>query len=91
MQELKTDFFIQKPNKKQKKKRHTSNIILVILGLFILIFTGLCMWLFYKFQSIPDTLITAVFGAVFGEAGVMGLIKIFKTKYLESEENENGI
>ena len=69
------------------KKRKTSNLILIFLGIFVIIFTIICLWLFYEFQSVPDTLITAVFGAVFGEAGVMGLIKMFKTKYLEREDD----
>lgn len=62
-------------------KIKTSTVVLIILAIFILIFTGVCIWLFYLYQAVPDVLIQSVYGAAFGEAGVLGWIKITKTKF----------
>lgn len=72
-------------------KRKTSNIVLIILAIFIVTFTVVCLWLFYLYQSIPDTLITCVFGLCGSECGVLGWIKVMKTKYKnnESEVDDN--
>lgn len=80
----------KKPNGREVKPK-TSNVILIVLGVFILVFTITMIVLFDRHESIPDTLVTAVFGAVFGEAGVMGLIKMVKTKYSEREDSNDDI
>jgi len=69
--------------------KKTSNIVLIILAIFIVIFTIVCLWLFYLYQSVPDTLVTCVFGLCGSECGVLGWIKVMKTKYKESEVNDD--
>lgn len=58
----------------------TTNIILIILAVFITLFTAICLWLFYEFQTIPDTLVTCFYASIVGELFVAGLIKIMKVK-----------
>lgn len=67
----------------------TSKVVLIILAIFIVAFTVTCMWLFYLYQSIPDTLVTCVYGLCGSECGVLGWIKVMKTKYKESEVDDN--
>lgn len=67
----------------------TSKVVLIILAIFIVTFTIACMWLFYLYQSIPDTLVTCVYGLCGSECGVLGWIKVMKTKYKESEVDDN--
>lgn len=68
--------------------KKTSNIVLIILAIFITIFTGLCLWLFYMYQSIPDTLVTCFYGTIVGELFVCGMIKVMKVK---KGENKNDL
>lgn len=70
-------------------KTKTSTIVLIILAIFIVTFTIACMWLFYLYQTIPDTLVTCVFSLCGSECGVLGWIKVMKTKYKESEVEED--
>lgn len=58
----------------------TTNIILIILAIFITLFTAICLWFFYEFQTIPDTLVTCFYASIVGELFVTGLIKIMKVK-----------
>ncbi len=62
------------------KKLGTMDKILILIGSFLLVFTGVMIWLFWKYQTIPDTLVTCVFGATAGECGIMGWIKTCKVK-----------
>lgn len=59
--------------------------VLIILGIFILIFTGVMIYLFITYQTIPDVLCTCVFGACVGECGGMSWIKSTKERYKERE------
>ena len=51
-----------------------TSIVLIVLGIVDIIFVGVMIWLFYLYQSVPDSLIVAVFGATFGECGFCTLI-----------------
>lgn len=48
--------------------------ILLILGVFMLLFTAAVLWLFYKTSSEPSTLIAVVGGAVIAE--IIALCKL---------------
>lgn len=84
-----------------KKKTGTMDKVLVVIGVFLLVFVAVMLWMFYVTGSIPDTLCTCVFGICGGECGVMGWIKTTKDRHqerkyeLEDREHEekmqNGI
>lgn len=74
------------------EKIKTSNIILIFLAAFLLVFTIVMIILFIKFQSVPDTLITSVFGFFgCGEAGCLAMIKAMKIIKGENKDDESGI
>ena len=56
------------------------NVILIIVGISLLVFTVTMIHLFETYGSVPDTLITCVFGALAGECGIMGWIKTSKER-----------
>ena len=56
------------------------DLILVIMGVTLLLFTLKMIQLFEMYQTVPDTLITMVFGFCGGECGVMGWIKTTKER-----------
>lgn len=68
----------------------TSNKILVVLGLGLLLFTILMIVIFIIKDSVPDTLITCVFAACTGEFSVLGWIKTTKEKHRNNDEQEGG-
>ena len=68
-----------------KKKMGTMNIVLIILAIFILIFVGVMLWMYYRTGGIPDTLCTCVFAICGGECGVMGWIKTNKERYRDRQ------
>ena len=59
------------------------NIILLISALLLAWFTVTMIQLFREYGMIPDTLVSCVFMALAGEAGIMGWIKTNKEKYRE--------
>ena len=59
----------------------TMNLILIIMGVLLFLFTQKMIELFEIYQSTPDTLITCVFALCGGECGVMGWIKNSKERY----------
>lgn len=63
-----------------KKKTGTMDKVLVVIGIFLLLFVVVMLWMFYITGSIPDTLCTCVFAACGGECGVMGWIKTTKDR-----------
>lgn len=69
-----------------KRSRKTSNIVLAICAVIAVIFTIAMIILFYLFQSVPDSLIVAVFGAIFGETSALALIKTTKVKHGGEDE-----
>ena len=63
---------------KRKKKvnvEHTMDVILIVLGIALAVFTIAMIIVFCVYQTVPDTLIGCVFGAITGECGFMALIK----------------
>lgn len=72
--------------RRAKPKMKTSDMALVIVLTLAIIFTTVMVWLFVKYQSIPDTLVTCVFAALFGELGCLTYIKKLKEKRPYSEE-----
>lgn len=63
--------------------RKTTNVILLILAVFLLGFVVAMIWLYVKTGAIPDTLCTCVFAICGGECGVMGWIKTTKERTRE--------
>ena len=63
------------------KNEKTMDKILIILGITVLIFTIIMIYLYLITGGIPDTLCTCFFVACTGECGFMGLIKSTKEKY----------
>lgn len=57
------------------------NIILLISAILLAWFTVTMIQVFREYGMIPDTLVSCVFMALAGEAGVMGWIKTNKEKY----------
>ena len=68
-----------------KKKTGTMDKVLVVIGVFLLVFVVVMLWLFYVTGSIPDTLCTCVFAICGGECGVMGWIKTTKDRHQERQ------
>lgn len=68
---------------KHAKTMKTMDKILIIIGVFLLIFTIVMIWLYKTTFGVPDTLITCVFAATTGELGVMGWIKTTKSRQQE--------
>ena len=74
---------------KKNKKRKTSNIVLLVLGLFIMAFIVSMEVIFCVTGSVPDTLIQYTLGAGGLEVLVMALIKVSKVVSGEKGGNEN--
>lgn len=63
-----------------KNKLGTMDLILLLIGVFLAVFTSVMIVIFCITGSTPDTLITCVFGICGVEGGVMGWIKTSKNK-----------
>lgn len=63
---------------KKRKSPGVMNIILVVVGLILVVFTITMIHLFTIYGAVPDTLVTCVFAACGGEFGIMGWIKTTK-------------
>lgn len=76
------------------EKKKTSNIVLVVLGIFLLAFISTMIVTFWVKGAVPDTLIQYTLGAGGVEALVLAGIKISKVitgdKTGESEDNNAG-
>lgn len=71
----------KKPSRvKKRKSPGVMNIILVIVGVILVVFTIAMIRLFTIYGAVPDTLITCVFAACGGEFGIMGWIKTTKER-----------
>ncbi|MBQ7930551.1 MAG: hypothetical protein IJ334_05995 [Clostridia bacterium] len=72
------------------KKLGTMDLILLLLGVFLALFTTAMTVIHCITGSTPDTLITCVFGICGVEGGVMGWIKTAKMKKLNGNcKNSN--
>ena len=77
-----------KRTQKARKKRKTSNVVLVALGLFALVFIITMVVVFCIKGSVPDTLIQYTLGAGGVEAAALSAIKVAKVKCGSKEEFE---
>ena len=77
-----------KRNQAPQKPRKTSNIVLVVLGVFALAFIIAMIVIFCVKGSVPDTLIQYTLGAGGIEAAALSAIKITKVKCRTKEETE---
>ena len=66
-------------------KKKTMDLILIIVGTSVVIFTIVMIWLYIITGAIPDTLCTCFFVACTGECGFMGWIKTAKTQAQQRE------
>lgn len=60
--------------KRKTREPKGTTIALIIVAVLDVLFTAAMIYLFYMFQTVPDSLIVAVFGATFGECGFCTLI-----------------
>ena len=65
--------------KRPRKARKTSNTVLIILGLFVLVFIVTMIITYWRFRSVPDSLIQYTLGAGGIETVALAAIKISKT------------
>lgn len=72
----------KKPSLK-KSSLGVMDIILIIVGISILLFTVAMIKLFREYGAVPDTLVTCVFATLGGECGIMGWIKTTKDRNKE--------
>ena len=70
----------EEAKKSSRKSIGTMNVILIIVGVFLVAFTLKMISLFETYGMVPDTLINCVFVALAGECGIMGWIKTSKEK-----------
>lgn len=68
---------------KLEKKLKTMDLILVIIGAFLFVFTIAMVTIYCATGGIPDTLVTCVFALCGCECGIMGTIENAKKKYIE--------
>ena len=61
--------------KTERRNIKVMDLILVIVGVSLLVFTIVMIQLFKVYGTVPDTLITCVYATLGGECGVMGWIK----------------
>lgn len=80
MKEEKNNGDSKKPS---RKSPGVMNIILIIVGVSLLVFTIEMIQIFREFGAVPDTLVTCVFAALAGECGIMGWIKTSKDRNRE--------
>ena len=77
---MKKDEKNEETKKSSGKSIGTMNVILIIVGIFLVAFTLKMISLFETYGMVPDTLINCVFVALAGECGIMGWIKLPKRK-----------
>lgn len=73
---------------KHEKTRKTSNIVLVVLGVFVLLFVAAMIVIFCIKGSVPDTLIQYTLGAGGVETMMLAGIKIVKTMKGDKSDEE---
>jgi uncharacterized membrane protein len=74
---------------RQPKARKTSNMVLVVLGVFVLVFIITMIVTFWIKGSVPDTLIQYTLGAGGLEAVALSAIKITKVKCGSKNKEES--
>lgn len=79
---------------KTRRRLNKIDKILIIIGITTIAFVCTILYLFSKYQLIPDSLVVGYFAAVFGEVSICGWIKSSaekNKKNLEDLENESNI
>jgi len=71
---------------KKKKPRKTSNVVLALLGMFVLVFVAAMVVTFWVHGAVPDTLIQYVLGA--GGVEVLALAGIKLSKVITGEKTK---
>lgn len=71
------------------KKMKTSNVVLIVLGIILVAFILVNLWLFNKYQMIPDTLVQSVFALFLSECGFMAWIRTAKSKYDDNGNDDD--
>lgn len=71
------------------KKNKTSNIILLVLGVFLFTFIVMMIITYWKFQSVPDMLIQCVLGTGGLEGILLAAIKIVKLIKEKKEDKQD--
>lgn len=71
------------------RNKKTMNKILIIIGIFLFLFIVTMIITFFIKDSVPDVLITCVFGACTGELSIMGWIKTVKDKNADNSINSS--
>ena len=79
---------MQQRKKMSRRKLKGIDIALLIVAVFDVFFTLVMCQLFYLFQTVPDSLIVAVFGVTFGECGFCTLVYKIKKGIAVKEEAE---
>ena len=77
----------QRNHKRRKEERFSKKVVRFLLFL-VVIFTAGMIAIYVLTGGIPDTLVTAFFAFVGGEAGALGLIKYSDNKF-DKEETDN--
>jgi len=76
-----------KSTAKKRSQGGTMDIILIILGVAILVFTITMIAVFCVFQAVPDTLVQCFFACCGSEGGFMAVIMVAK-KLTEGRHEE---
>lgn len=66
---------------KKLKKIGTMNLVLIVLGVAVTLFTISTLYIYYKMQVAPDTLVERFFTCIVGEGGFLCIIKVVKTVF----------
>jgi flagellar basal body-associated protein FliL len=77
-----------KSTAKKRSQGGTMDIILIILGVAILVFTITMIAVFCVFQAVPDTLVQCFFACCGSEGGFMAVIMV--AKKITEGRNEEG-
>ena len=76
--------------KKRKWKISATDIVLIVIAIYIVIFNQQMIKLFEQFQVVPDILISVVYAVTFGELGFCTLIYKHKHKIKEETDGIHG-
>lgn len=76
--------------KKIKKGRFMKSIIVAVM-LFLFLFTLTCLYITYKTNTEPSTLIVSVFAFCGFECGILGRIKTTKQKANKEKREDDAI
>lgn len=74
--------------KRRRRRKHTMDIILIIMGVLLVAFTVCMVYLFIRFQAVPDVLISSFFATFGAEGGFMAVIMVAK-KLTEGKDEEH--